>query len=191
MRRFPTVTGLARGYDRKQVDTFLTFIEQKLADDRVDGDGVGGHGAGGPVTTSNIRRVGFDLVRGGYQVAAVDARLDVLEERALGAERRRPSRPPGRSQRAPADILDLLRSVLSAPRGARLPRCGPLRLGYLPGDVDSYLERLPRALAGEGEVSASEVRRTTFRARRGGYDEASVDDLLDEVIDALLRRRVG
>ena len=81
--------------------------------------------------------------------------------------------------------------MLSSPRGARVTRCGPLRLGYLTGDVDVYLERLPRALAEEGELTEADVRRKTFRARRGGYDEASVDDLLDQVVDALLRRRVG
>ena len=154
---FPTVTGLARGYDRKQVDVFLALIE-----DRLDGPG-----AADPVSTSDIRRVGFDLVHGGYAVAAVDACLDDIEERTLTAECDRPARRPARP---PEDILALMRSVLAAPRGARVTRCGPLRLGYLPGEVDSYLERLPRALAEEGELTASHVRRTTFRPRRGGYD---------------------
>ena len=178
MQRFPTVTGLARGYDRKQVDVFLALIEE-----RQDGPG-----AADPVSTSDIRRVGFDLVHGGYAVAAVDACLDEIEERTLRAQCNGHSRCRGRP---PGDILSLMRSVLAAPRGARLTRCGPLRLGYLPRDVDSYLERLPRALAEEGELTAANVRRITFRPRRGGYDEASVDDLLDQVIDALLRRRVG
>ena len=178
MRRFPTVTGLARGYDRKQVDVFLAWIEERLD----------GPGASDPVSTSDIRRVGFDLVHGGYAVASVDACLDEIEERTLKAECDRLS---SRGGRQPADILSLMRSVLAAPRGARVARCGPLRLGYLPGDVDAYLERLPLALAEEGELTAANVRRTTFRPRRGGYDEASVDDLLDQVIDALLRRRVG
>ena len=151
-------------------------------------DGLNGGGAAGPVSVSDIRRVGFDLVHGGYEIAAVDARLDELEERTLGMER---AGAPRRSGRPPGDILALLRSVLSAPRGARLPRCGLLRLGYRPADVDPYLERLPRALAEEGELTVSQVRRKTFRARRGGYEEASVDDLLDQVVDALLRRRVS
>ena len=178
MRRFPTVTGLTRGYDRKQVDTFLTPIEDRLA----------GRGPADPVSTADIRRVGFDLVHGGYEIAAVDACLDELEERVLGTEGHRPPRRYGRSS---GDILAILRLVLAAPRGHRLTRCGRVRLGYLPADVDSYLERLPRALAGEGELTVSGVRRKTFRARRGGYDEESVDDLLDQVVDALLRRRVG
>ncbi len=180
MRRFPTATWLARGYDRRQVDAFLALIEDRL----------GGPGASDPVSTSDIRRVGFDLVRGGYQVAAVDACLDELEERTLGVERARPRRPR-QSGRVPQDILALLRSVLAAPRGARVTRCGPLRQGYLRADVDAYLEWLPRALAEDGELSAPDVRRTTFRSRRGGYEEASVDDLLDQVVEALLRRRVG
>ena len=178
MRRFPTVTGLTRGYHRGQVDAFLALVE----------DGLGGRGRSDAVSTSDIRRVGFDLVHGGYQVAAVDACLDELEERTLKLEC---DGPPRRNSRPSGDILSLLRSVLAAPRGARVTRCGPIRLGYLPGDVDAFLERLPRSLAEEGELTASDVRRKTFRARRGGYDEASVDDLLDQVVDALLRRRVG
>jgi len=175
MRRFPSVTGLARGYNRRQVDSFLAEIEF----------GLGGRGRADPVSSADIRRVGFDLVHGGYAVAAVDACLDKLEERTLKVECDGPARRGGRPS---GDILSLLRAVLAAPRGARVTRCGLIRVGYLPADVDTYLERLPRALAEEGELTVSDVRRKTFRARRGGYDEAGVDDLLDQVVDALLRR---
>ena len=159
MRRFPTVTGLTRGYDRRQVDVFLALIE-----DRLDGPG-----AADPVSTDDIRRVGFDLVHGGYAVAAVDACLDEIEERTLRAERDRPARRRGRP---PGDILELMRSVLAAPRGARVTRCGPLRLGYLPSDVDTYLERLPRALArgrraDGGQRAAHDVPSPARRLRRG------------------------
>ena len=67
--RFRKVGALGRGYDVGQVDAFIA------------------RALGGGVSSAEIRSVGFDLRLGGYQVSAVDAALDRLEDDALTAER--------------------------------------------------------------------------------------------------------
>lgn len=171
-QRFPRVKGLVKGYDRRQVDTFLTRFEQGL------------DGSGDLVGAEEVRRAGFDLVRGGYDVATVDNALDVFEEQAMAAEAA-PRRRSGEE-----DPAQDLRRLVGAERGHRMPRCGRLQRGYDPGAVDAFLEQLPDALEGRSPLDAQDVRSVRFRPRRGGYSEGHVDDLLDRVVDVLLRRSV-
>jgi DivIVA domain-containing protein len=170
---FPGAGKLAKGYHRRQVAEFLEQVELGL------------RGTGAAINAADVRRVGFDLVRGGYDVEAVDSHLDVLEERVLAQEGAGSSRRAGAFPTAAA-----LRRLLAAEPGHRLPRCHRLKLGYAPGAVDRFLELLPDALEGAGGIGVDEVRRVKFRPRRGGYSEEHVDDLLDQVVDAMLRRSV-
>jgi DivIVA domain-containing protein len=66
---FRRVRGLGKGYDVGQVDAFFT------------------RALGGSLTSAQVRSVGFDLVRGGYEVDQVDTALDGLEDRLAAAER--------------------------------------------------------------------------------------------------------
>jgi DivIVA domain-containing protein len=171
-RRFPRTKRWVKGYDPSQVDRFLTVAELALA------------GGRDSVTAADIRRVGFDLVPGGYDVTAVDERLDELEARAVEVEQVFGGHALGLDDES-------LQRPLGLRAGARFPRTGPLRRGYDPGEVDAFLARVGAVLDGSaspGErLSVEDVRCVVFRGRRGGYDEDAVDDYLDTVVDLLLR----
>jgi DivIVA domain-containing protein len=71
----------------------------------------------------------------------------------------------------------------------RFPRVMGMRSGYDPGEVDALIGRIESTL-GRGShtfepVTADEVRRATFRARRGGYLETAVDFALEAFVVAL------
>jgi DivIVA domain-containing protein len=171
---FPRVRRVRRGYHCRQVETFFRQAQRA------------GSGDSEPLQAADVRRVGFELVRHGYTPAAVDARLDELEERLLGAEDTGGGR---RGNRDPASDLEFLRAQLDTPYMRRFPRTGWLRRGYRLDDVDEFLDQVSGALAGDGTVTVEDVRRVAFRPKRGGYDEGAVDDTLDRVVEALILRR--
>ncbi len=175
--RFPRAGSLHRGYRRRQVDDVLARVE---ASDQ---------GAFPPVRAAEIRRAGFDLVRRGYDTAAVDLALDQLEEAAMGRETVHPGRH-GRTdpsaEAASGAAADRLRDDLTAPCRARLPRTRRLRRGYHIEAVDDVLDRVATALDGGPGLALDDVRFARFRSQRRGYDQAAADDFLDRVIDLIL-----
>ncbi len=71
----------------------------------------------------------------------------------------------------------------------RFPRVMGMRSGYDPTEVDALIGRIESTL-GRGArdvepVTADDVRRATFRARRGGYHETAVDFALEAFVVAL------
>src|SRR3954451_3484098 len=67
---FPRAGRLVKGYDVEQVEAFLSRARAAYEDS----------GRGPAMTSWHVRTVGFDLVRGGYDVEAVDAALDRIED---------------------------------------------------------------------------------------------------------------
>jgi DivIVA domain-containing protein len=170
--RFPRVSRLRKGYSRKQVDAFLHEVDAAMA------------GLLPPVSAAEIRRVGFELARGGYDTVAVDTALDRLEEEVLRREAVAGSR---RRRMDPSGEVEFIRAELTAPYMKRFPRAGALRRGYDVDDVDEFLDRVVAALEdGGADLAVEEVRSAPFRPRRGGYDEAAVDEALDRVVELLL-----
>ncbi|MET7332976.1 DivIVA domain-containing protein [Nonomuraea sp. NPDC005650] len=71
----------------------------------------------------------------------------------------------------------------------RFPRVMGMRSGYDPAEVDALIGRIESTL-GRGmhtlePVTADDVRRATFRAKRGGYVETAVDFALEAFVVAL------
>lgn len=71
----------------------------------------------------------------------------------------------------------------------RFPRVMGMRSGYDPAEVDALIGRIEATL-GRGPrevelVTADDVRRATFRTRRGGYQETAVDFALEAFVVAL------
>jgi DivIVA domain-containing protein len=172
--RFPRVRRLRRGYHCKQVDAFLAGVEASLI------------GQLPPIAPSDIRRAGFELVRHGYDIGAVDSHLDSLEERVLALS----GGVSGRRRRAvSASDEQLLRDQLDAPYMRRFSRASILRRGYNVDDVDEFLDRVTAALSGDAEVTVEQSREVSFRPKRGGYDENAVDETLDHIVEVLLIKR--
>lgn len=165
---FPRVSRLARGYRPDQVDAFIGRVEA------------------GVQTAVQVRTAGFDLVRGGYDVGAVDSRLDALEDELASSERRSVRVELGEQ----AFVSQLttqaqaLRTRLARPHGDRFARAGGLTAGYDVGEVDALVDRVGDYLDGHHLLSAEAVRTTVFRARRGSraYVEQPVDAFLDRVV---------
>ncbi len=181
--RFPRAPGLAKGYDRKQVDAFLIRADLAL------------QGAVPTVTATEIRQAGFELVRRGYQVEAVDEVLDELELQAvlLAAATSR------RGRVDPVAEAAFLRKELSAPYMRRFPRLRFPRRGYDLDDVDEFIDRVCAALVtavesgalSTGGLTVAEVRTVAFRPKRGGYAEDAVDETLDRVVEMMLLMEMG
>jgi DivIVA domain-containing protein len=181
-KRFPRASRWRRGYHCRQVDAFLARVAVSL------------QGEFPPMSAADIRRVGFELVRHGYVVEAVDAHLDELEEHVLLAE----AATSGRRGRSDPDTdAKFLRDQLNHPYMRRFPRSGVLRRGYDLDDVDSLVDRVLARFNGVGnaspdligELTVEDVRTAGFKPRRGGYAVEAVDEMLDRVVELLLVQR--
>jgi DivIVA domain-containing protein len=162
---------LHKGYHCRQVEAFLNHVEVSLS------------GVFPMPTAADVRQAGFELVRHGYDVAAVDAALDALEERVLAAEQAL----GGRRGRANTEgDVEFLRGELDAPYMKRFPRAKTLRRGYDIDDVDELVDRVVASLEGKEHLTVDMVRSAAFRPRRGGYQEDAVDDMLDRVVELFL-----
>jgi DivIVA domain-containing protein len=78
---------------------------------------------------------------------------------------------------------------LLRPAGQRFNRMGALSEGYHPKDVDAFAEELIKHFRDGRPLSIEEVRTAAFRIKRGGYQEAQVDLVLDAVVHVMLAVR--
>jgi len=176
---FRTVRGLKRGYDCDEVDEFFAHARQMY--EQAPGETLSG---------SDVRRVGFDLVRGGYVTAAVDAALDRLEQAFVARARAEYSQRYGQKQWTErlGEQARTLYGRLGRPDGDRFASPKGRGPGYEPADVDALCHRLISYFDQGTPLTSTEVRTAMFRGRRGrhAYDEDSVDAFLDRAIDVLL-----
>lgn len=176
---FRTVNGLRRGYDKDEVDEF--FVHARQLYEKAPADAL---------SSTDIRRVGFDLVRGGYVTAAVDAALDRLEQAFVA--RVRAEFVGKRGQKVWMEQLGeqarTLYGRLGRPDGDRFAPPRHRTHGYEPADVDGLCHRLIAYFDSGAPLASAEVRTATFRSRRGknAYDEDSVDAFLARAVDVLL-----
>lgn len=181
---FPRTSGSVRGYDVEQVEAFLATARQAYTSDDAES-------TGGPVTSDSIRATAFDLVKGGYDAAAVDAAMERLEDAFAMREREHEialvgeQRWNAEARAAAQELLDRL----ARPQGRRFRRTGLLTTGYRVGDVDAFADRVSGYLQRGERLTTDEVREVVFRAARRGYDEAQVDLLLDTVTRTMLAVR--
>lgn len=176
---FRRVGRLSQGYHVGQVDDF--FARAREAYERA--------GLQPGLSSSEVRRVGFDLVRGGYDIGQVDSALDRLED---AFARREYAAMRGRlgEDGTLAELTDrarVLRGRLVRPDGERFDRARGLAPAYDVADVDRLCVRLLGYFEDGEPMSVDEVRRAVFRARRGtrGYAEPQVDAFLDRVVEVM------
>ncbi|GAB3594074.1 hypothetical protein GCM10027446_17370 [Angustibacter peucedani] len=171
--RFRRVGALARGYDTGQVDAFMA------------------RAMGGAVPAAEIRSIGFDLKLGGYDVGAVDAALDHLEDEAVGAERGAERR--GLGERAfvkeVTSQAQVLRARLARPHGDRFARGSVWERSYDVEQVDILCDDVAEYFDGASSLSVDDLRSAVFASRRGsrGYSERAVDRFLDRVVAVIGR----
>jgi DivIVA domain-containing protein len=170
---FRRVRGLGKGYDVGQVDAFFT------------------RALGGSLTAAQVRSVGFDLVRGGYEVDQVDTALDGLEDRLAAAERvdERASLGERRFVSQVTGQAQVLRARLARPHGDRFARATTWAPAYDVSDVDELCDLVADYFDGVQPLAVGTLRAAVFRSRRGsrGYSEAAVDAFLDRVVAVMTR----
>ena len=180
---FPRASRFSKGYDVEQVESFLGRARVAYEENgRV------------AMTSWHVRTVGFALVRGGYDVDAVDAALDRIEDAFARREKQRGEERSGsaawqtqlRTQEAS------LRAQLGRPDGERFPRGSGMELTYDVEAVDDLCRRIEEAFGLGQPLAPDAVRLAVFKSRRGsrGYREASVDAFLDRVVELLVVQTV-
>lgn len=179
---FPTSKSKKTGYNRKQVDDFLELARRSY-------DGL--ESENGAIAAADLRKVSFDLQRGGYSVRFVDAALDRLEDVFFEREKRNALRTFG--DEAWVRALEVqareLRNRLEAERGHRFKRTGQFTHGYKRREVDLFLDRILIYLNGHAPLTALEVRDVYFGVQLRGYSEDQVDAFLDAVVSFILASR--
>lgn len=177
---FPKVSSFTLGYSPREVDQFFARARQEYEKP----------GFATQLTAFDVRRVSFDLNRGGYSTAAVDAALDRLEVAFSVRARDRFVRERGHD----AWMQDLalraqtLYPRLRRPAGERFAAPKSFHGGYDRTQVDAVLDRLTAFFDQGAPLTAEEVRAVTFTRRRSraAYEERVVDAYLARAVDILL-----
>lgn len=176
---FSLARGRALGYHRAAVDAFLVSARKSF---ERGGDDLDAHG---------VRVASFPMVKGGYDVAEVDAALARVEDAFAARAREQVVRDRGAGawvDQAREDAQTIL-DHLARPERHRFARVGVLSFGYRVDEVDHVSSRIVRYLRDGERLSAEQLRSAAFRMQRGGYREEQVDALLDATIDVILAVR--
>lgn len=178
---FPRASRMRHGYHMGQVGEF--FKRARVAYENPGG-------AGTEMTTLDIRRTAFDLKRGGYSTAAVDAALDRLETAFATRVRENYVRAHGQEawMKDLADRAQILYPRLRRPKGQKFAPPPGLHGGYDRRQVDAMLARITAFFDGGEQLTADDVRSATFTHRGKGkaYSERVVDAYLARTVDILL-----
>ncbi|MCR2809413.1 MULTISPECIES: DivIVA domain-containing protein [unclassified Microbacterium] len=176
---FAETHGSVKGYEKRAVDAFL--LRARNAFERYGDEA-------DQMTSADVRRVAFPIVRHGYVISAVDDALGRIEDAFAAREREAAVADGGvhawvgQTRETAQVVLDRL----SRPKGRRFDRVGGLRYGYRIDEVDLVADKLARYLETGEALSVEQVRGVAFRMQRGGYREAQVDAVLDAVIEVIL-----
>lgn len=183
MSAFVQTGRLNRGYHPEQVERFFTHAratyEGRLEDDAPE------------LTAHQVRVIGFELVRGGYDTHQVDVALDRLEDELARREREELRQEQG-DEAVMAELRRRARKLserLSRGPGERFDRAEKMfDRSYDVTDVDALCDAILRYFRGETMLSPDHVRQSIFRSRRGrgGYRENQVDVFLDRVVELMV-----
>ena len=176
---FRTVGPFRSGYDPDQVEDFFQHARRAYEGDRAE-----------PLNGSDVRRAAFDIVRGGYVPASVDAALDRLE-RAFSARQRSEFVAAHGQQAWMEHVAALARTLyerLRRPDGKRFTPAHRGEQGYAPQDVDALCHRLVDYFDKGTPLTSDEVRSAVFRRASGhaAYAEGPVDAFFERAVEVLL-----
>ncbi len=176
---FPRERNRRLGYDPQEVDHFIAVARAEF--DRT----------GGALRAAHIRQTAFTMRRGGYATAAVDAALERLEDAFAVRERENAVR--GGQERAyyagTRQLAKELIARLEQPDGTRFARVGFSRIGYSVPEVDAFSREARSYFEDGSNVPVERVRSIAFKPKRGGYNEAQVDLVIDGLVETMLAVR--
>lgn len=176
---FSTVSKFRTGYDQDEVDDFFDHAREVYEG-----------GGSEELTSQDIRACAFELTRGGYDPAEVDAALDRLESAFIARTRQEvmATQGPNAWMTELAERAQTLYGRLGRPDGERFAEAPRGVLAYDKDDVDELCDRLVAYFDQTEQLTAAEVRSAQFRRRKGskGYAEAPVDAFFARAIEVLL-----
>jgi DivIVA domain-containing protein len=168
------------GYDIKQVDGFIELARAQYADPKLT-----------LLTARQVRQNEFDLVKKGYDIADVDLGVDRLEDVFAKRELARQRIQLGdfmMRERLERYVLSL-RGRLELKDRHRFSHRTLLLRGYSRKEVDAFCKLVSQHLETGESMSVLDVRKTVFKAKRGGYAENEVDAFIDRVVEVLQLER--
>ena len=135
----------------------------------------------------------FAMVKGGYDVAAVDAAIDKLQDTFAERELSGKSNPfaPSLSGSILTELRGLLLGRAVRGKGKYFDRAGVVGVGYSRKQVDALMSIVHEFLEGGETLTLSEVRELTFKVQRGGYFESQVDSYIERLVEYLQTKRFG
>lgn len=173
---FPLAQPDKPGYDQQQVDAFVALARRQYADATQE-----------ILTANQLRNTEFDLVHGGYDLLAVDAALDRLEDAFASREiqRQKLFRGDFAVQDRLARITEIVIGRLDRPKRKKFSNVGWLLRGYDRKQVDLLCAQIEQHLKSGSKINLNVVRRAIFQSKRGGYLESQVDAFIDRVVEIL------
>lgn len=132
-----------------------------------------------------IRNAQFGLVKGGYEIALVDAALDRLDD-AFGLQLARNTIRRSGHEAAREKLSqwrDTLLGRTERGKGKAFDSAGFLGKGYDRKAVDVALGNIAAHLAGSATLTTAQLREVKFKPVSGGYKESQVDAYLDKAVD--------
>lgn len=173
---FPLASAKLLGYDPKQVDALMARVaSQHEKPDR-------------EILSSAVVAVAkFDLVKGGYQIPAVDEAIakvaDTFEVRELEREIKRQGRAKASTELAA--LLRLLKQVLDTEPKQRFERASQ---GYSPRLVNALIKKIEIKRSTLVAPTTFELRTASLGRSSSGYDRGQVDEFLGAVVSASHRQ---
>lgn len=135
----------------------------------------------------------FSLVKGGYEVASVDAAIDKLQDKFAERELSKQSNPfaASLSNSTLAELRGLLLARATRPKNEKFTRAKMFAVGYSRKEVDALLQVVQEFLEAEEPLTIEEVRSLSFKVKRGGYVESQVDAYIERLVEYLQTKRFG
>lgn len=173
---FPLAQPDKPGYAQPQVDAFISLARRQYADSADD-----------ILSANQLRNTEFDLVHGGYDLVAVDAAMDRLEDAfsAREIQRQKLFRGDFAVTDRLARISEIVMGRLERPKRKKFSNVGFLLRGYDRKQVDLLCAQIEDHLKAGKLIQLNVVRRAIFKAKRGGYVESQVDAFIDRVVEIL------
>jgi len=171
---FPKAAPKELGYHPAQVDSLVERARLQFANP-------GSHN----IDAKTLRTAQFELVDGGYVIAAVDAALDRLDDAFAVQDAKRLVAQVGEhgaSERV-AQLQELLAGRVARPRGKHFKRNKLWLKGYSARQVDAMVALVGEQLAGKKSVPVATLREMTFAPKWGGYVENQVDAFIDKSVE--------
>lgn len=169
---FPLTSAKLQGYDPQQVDALMTRVKTQYENSELE-----------LVTAAMLAVAKFDLVKGGYQIPAVDSAIarvaDTFEQREI--ERAIRLRGRGAVATELAANVRQIKSVLDAPSKERFLLS---RNGYSQKSVNNLLKRISVKRSMLSAPDAFEVRTISLGRSGSGFDRDQVDAFLALVVSA-------